>query len=157
MVIDDEKASICGQNRKKQQNSKVKGMKKVNDNACWKCGKAGHCKKICFVFKNKQKKMKGNASTSKDPPNKGNLVILDENSSLSLSSIDFNVKIVQDDDMSWWIDSGASRHMCKSKHWFKTLHNVMDGENPYMGDNSSIKVPGKGQVALIYIGKYFSP
>ena len=138
-------------------NPKGKGKKKENDNAFLECGKTGHRNKNCFVFKNKQKKMKGNASTSKDPPNKGNLVILDENSSLSLSSIDFNVKIVQDDDMSWWIDSGASRHMCKSKHWFKTLHNVMDGENPYMGDNSSIKVPGKGQVALIYIGKYFSP
>ena len=59
--------------------------------------------------------------------------------------------IVQDDDMPWWIDSGALRHVCKSKHWFKTLHNVVDGENLYIGDNSSIEVHGKGQVELLFI------
>ncbi|XP_057536323.1 uncharacterized protein LOC130814250 [Amaranthus tricolor] len=144
MVIDNEKASTSGDKRKKSQNPKGKDMKKVNDNACWECGKPGHRKKNCFVFKNKLKKMKGNTSTSNNPPTKGNLAILDENSSLNLSSMDSNVNIVQDDDMSWWIDSGASRHVCKSKHWFKTLHNVVDGENLYMGDNSSIEVHGKG-------------
>ena len=81
----------------------------------------GHHKKNFFVFKNKLKKMKGGASTSNNPPTKGNLAILEENSGLNLSSMDSNVNIVQDDDMSWWIDSGAARHVCKSLHWFKTL------------------------------------
>ena len=104
MVIDNEKASTSGDKRKKSQNPKGKDMKKVNDNACWECGKPGHRKKNCFVFKNKLKKMKGNTSTSNNPPTKGNLAILDENSSLNLSSMDSNVNIVQDDDMSWWIN-----------------------------------------------------
>ena len=126
MVIDDEKALTSRDKRKKPQNPKGKGKKKVNDNGSWECGKTGHRKKNCFVFKNKLKKMKGSVSTSKDPPTIGNLAILDENSGLSLSSMDSNVNIVQDDDISCWTDLGASRHVCKSKHWFKTLHNVVD-------------------------------
>ena len=88
--------------------------------------------------------VKGGSSTSKNPPTKSNLAILD------LSSMDSNVNIVQDDDMSWSIDSGAARHVCKSKHWFKTLHNVVDGENLYMGVNSLIENHGKGQVELLF-------
>ena len=93
--------------------------------------------------------MKGGASTRSNLPTKGNLEILDENSGLNLSSIVSNVNIVQDDEMSWWIDLGAARHVRNSEHWFKTLHNVVDGEYLYMGDNSSIKVHGKGQVTLL--------
>ena len=72
MVIDDGKASTSGDKRKKPQYPKGKGKKKVNDNACWECGKTGHRKKNCFVFKNKLKKIKGGASTSNNlPPTKG--------------------------------------------------------------------------------------
>ena len=67
------------------------------------------------MFKNKQKKMKFSASKNKDPPTKGNLVILDKNYGLNLSSMVSNVNIVLDDDMSWWMDSRAYTHVCKSK------------------------------------------
>ena len=70
---------------------KEKARKRFNDNACWECGKPGHCKKNCFVFKNKLKKIKGNAFTSNNSPTKGNLAILDENSGLNLSSMDSDV------------------------------------------------------------------
>ena len=61
-----------------------------------------------------------------------------------------NISIVQDDPKSWFIDSGATRHVCGNKHLFKTLHKVVDGESLYMGNNSSIKVHGKGQVELMF-------
>ena len=28
---------------------------------------------------------------------------------------------VQDDDIAWWVDSGATSHVCKDLHWFKSL------------------------------------
>ncbi|XP_021718833.1 uncharacterized protein LOC110686521 [Chenopodium quinoa] len=56
----------------------------------------------------------------------------------------------KNDDDSWWMDSGASRHVCKVKHWFKTFHKVVDGEELYMGNNSSIMVQGRGQVELMF-------
>ena len=58
--------------------------------------------------------MKGYASISKDLPTKGNLAILDKYSGLNLPFVDSNVNVVQDDVMSWWTDSRASRHVFKS-------------------------------------------
>ncbi|XP_021717344.1 uncharacterized protein LOC110685179 [Chenopodium quinoa] len=54
------------------------------------------------------------------------------------------------DDDSWWMDSGASRHVCKVKHWFKTFHKVGDGEELFMRNNSTIMVQGRGQVDLMF-------
>ena len=54
------------------------------------------------------------------------------------------------DEVSWWMDLRASRHVCKERHLFKTYSKVVDGEALYMGNNSSIKVQGKGQVELVF-------
>ena len=51
------------------------------------------------------------------------------------------------------MDSGASRHLCKESHLFKTYSKVVDGEALYMGNNSSIKVQGKGQVELVFTSR----
>lgn len=58
--------------------------------------------------------------------------------------------IVHDDSMSWYIDSGATRYVCKKKYLFKTLHKVVNGEFLYIGNNTSIKVYAKGQVELMF-------
>lgn len=54
------------------------------------------------------------------------------------------------DDLSWWIDSGASRHVCKDRHLFKTFKEVDNGEVLYMGNDSMAKVLGVGQVKLLF-------
>ena len=60
------------------------------------------------------------------------------------------LNVMQDDTLSWWIDSGASRHVCNSTRWFKTLHKVVDGEHLFMGNTAPIMVQGKGQVELLF-------
>ena len=62
------------------------------------------------------------------------------------------LNVVQD-EISWWMDSEASRHVCKERHLFKTYSKVVDGESLYMGNNSSIKVQGKGLVELVFTSK----
>ena len=88
----------------------------AGEKICWECGMSKHQKKNCFAFKNKQKKANGGqASTSKDPPpNQGDHAILIKNSSLNFSSMNTNFNVTQEDTLSWWIDSGASRHVCNS-------------------------------------------
>lgn len=47
---------------------------------------------------------------------------------------------VQDDDHTWWIDSGATSHVCKDRHWFKDYEEVDDGSVLYMGDHNKAPI-----------------
>nr|GEV19025.1 reverse transcriptase domain-containing protein [Tanacetum cinerariifolium] len=52
------------------------------------------------------------------------------------------------DAIAWWIDSGATTHVCKDRCWFKTFEPVEDGYVLYMGDEHFVPVHGKGSVSL---------
>ena len=101
------------------QNKKRKG-------ACFVCGKRGHFKKDCYFYK--KNKEKGSAS-------KENLVAM-------ISEIN-----MIEDIESWWVDSGATRHVCKNKDFFKTLKEE-DAAVLYMGNASSVHVKGIGTVEI---------
>ncbi|GJZ08490.1 hypothetical protein Tco_0542773, partial [Tanacetum coccineum] len=51
------------------------------------------------------------------------------------------------DAIAWWIDSGATTHVCKDRCWFKTYEPVEDGSVLYMGDEHFAHIHGKGSVA----------
>ncbi|KAL0301466.1 UNVERIFIED_CONTAM: Retrovirus-related Pol polyprotein from transposon TNT 1-94 [Sesamum radiatum] len=123
-----------------------KGKKKVHDNkhdgsnkktklTCWKCGKSGHFKRDCRVgkgghhFKNTNG-ASGSGEGSKDHnPNK-------------------EAFYVQDDDVAWWIDSGATTHACKDRGWFKVFQPLDDGSFLHTGNESSAPIVGVGSVVL---------
>ncbi|GJS45047.1 zinc finger, CCHC-type containing protein [Tanacetum coccineum] len=65
--------------------------------------------------------------------------------SVSLISEAFYVQV---DAIAWWIDSGATTHVCKDRCWFKTFELVEDGSVLYMGDEHFAPIHGKGSVAL---------
>nr|GEU41681.1 DNA-directed DNA polymerase [Tanacetum cinerariifolium] len=52
------------------------------------------------------------------------------------------------DAIAWWIDSGATNHVCKDYFWFKTFKLVEDEYVLYMGDEYFAPVHGKGSIAL---------
>nr|GEY08221.1 zinc finger, CCHC-type [Tanacetum cinerariifolium] len=52
------------------------------------------------------------------------------------------------DAIAWWIDSGATTHVCKDRCWFKTYEPVKDVYVLYMGDDHFALVHGKGSVVL---------
>ncbi|GAA0159102.1 hypothetical protein LIER_15966 [Lithospermum erythrorhizon] len=51
-------------------------------------------------------------------------------------------------ESSWWLDSGATIHVCNNKEMFKTLKDVDAHEDVMMGNNAGAKVLGKGAVDL---------
>ncbi|GJY63052.1 zinc finger, CCHC-type containing protein [Tanacetum coccineum] len=55
---------------------------------------------------------------------------------------------VQDNDVAWWIDSGATIHVCKDRCWFKTYESLNDGSILHMGNESTTLVHGRGCVDL---------
>ncbi|KAL0342432.1 UNVERIFIED_CONTAM: hypothetical protein Scaly_1905800 [Sesamum calycinum] len=55
---------------------------------------------------------------------------------------------LQDDDVVWWIDSGATTHVCKDLGWFKVFQPMDDGSILHMKNESSAPVVGVGSVVL---------
>ncbi|KAK9723814.1 hypothetical protein RND81_05G027400 [Saponaria officinalis] len=55
---------------------------------------------------------------------------------------------MQDDIVAWWIDSGATNHVCKDRLWFKDYELVKDGSVLYMGNESTAPIIGRGTVVL---------
>jgi len=53
--------------------------------------------------------------------------------------------MIEDVD-SWWIDSAATRHMCKNKKMFKTINE--DWNVLYIGNASIMQLQGKGTMRL---------
>ncbi|GKB08265.1 zinc finger, CCHC-type containing protein [Tanacetum coccineum] len=60
------------------------------------------------------------------------------------------------DAIAWWIDSGATTHVCKYLCWFKTYEPVEDGSALYMGDEHFAPIHGKGNVALEFRFGYYN-
>ncbi|GKB17118.1 zinc finger, CCHC-type containing protein [Tanacetum coccineum] len=123
----------------KQNKGKKCGFKENNDGSCsnkkpklecWKCGKTGHFKKDYHSGNNKNNvNAGGSGKGSKD------------------QSQD-QAFYVQVDAIAWWIDSGATTHVCKDRCWFKTYEPVEDGSVLYMGDDHFAPVHRKGSVVL---------
>ena len=110
-------------NNKNQPNSDSKKKK----GACWFCGKPGHFKSECRSFNNK----KIGVSESK---NKFVAVISEVN--------------ILEDANDWWINSGATRHVCNDKSFFNTYEPMDDGTILYMGNSSIATIKGKDTVDL---------
>nr|GFA85076.1 zinc finger, CCHC-type [Tanacetum cinerariifolium] len=55
---------------------------------------------------------------------------------------------VQDDDVTWWVDSGATVHVCKDRCWFKTYESLNDGSILHLGNESTALVHERGCVDL---------
>ncbi|GKF23315.1 hypothetical protein Tco_0075637, partial [Tanacetum coccineum] len=53
-----------------------------------------------------------------------------------------------DDDVAWWVDSGATVHVCKDRCWFKTYKSLNDGSILHMGNELTALVHGRGCVDL---------
>ncbi|GJR97560.1 zinc finger, CCHC-type containing protein [Tanacetum coccineum] len=53
-----------------------------------------------------------------------------------------------DDDVAWWVDLGATIHVCKNRYWFKTYESLNDGSILNMGNESTTLVHGRGCVDL---------
>nr|GEU42885.1 zinc finger, CCHC-type [Tanacetum cinerariifolium] len=84
----------------------------------WKCGKHGHLKKDCKSGKvsNKANGLGTSGSMNGSPTHR------------------------KDDDITLWVDSGATVHVCKDGCWFKTYESLNDGSILHLGNESTTMV-----------------
>ncbi|GJR97498.1 zinc finger, CCHC-type containing protein [Tanacetum coccineum] len=117
---------------------------------CWKCGKPGHLKKDCKAGNVGNKANGSGTKGSEDGssnPLKGQSMF---NKSHQIYYVTYvsEAFFVQDDDVAWWVDSGATMHVCKDRCLFKTYESLNDGSILHMGNESTTLVHGRGYVDL---------
>ena len=66
---------------------------------------------------------------------------------ISFSAVVSEVNLVGN-TKEWWVDIGATRHICSDKKMFSSYEAINDGEQLFMGNSSTFKVEGKGKVIL---------
>ncbi|KAD4888653.1 hypothetical protein E3N88_20726 [Mikania micrantha] len=140
-------------------NHKLKGKRKFQgkDNkdsnkkqiiTCWKCGKVGHFKKDCRVGKHNKE---AGPSGSKDPnKQQGHNLAQNYNSVVNYVSLISEACYVHDDDIAWWVDSGATSHVCKDLRCFKDFQPIEDGSVIKMGNIATEPIKGLGIVKLVF-------
>nr|KAJ0212853.1 hypothetical protein LSAT_V11C400198040 [Lactuca sativa] len=147
-----------GSKNQKKSNGKMKFKgkddKSSNNKAkvvCWNYNKPGHFKKDCCL--GKVDKDGDGTSGSKDPKTQqGQISVFMQNSKYIQNYISkiSEAFYVQDDNVAWWVDSGATSHVCKDLHWFKYFQPIEDGSFVKMGNVATEPIKGLGSVLLYF-------
>ena len=69
-------------------------------------------------------------------------------SNMNLPVVVFEVNFIGSNTKEWWVDIGATRHVCLDKKMFSSYQRIDNGEQLFMGNSSSSKVEGQGKVVL---------
>lgn len=65
---------------------------------------------------------------------------------LNLSAVVSEINLVGN-TKEWWVDTGATSHICANK-WMFTSYQPVDGKQLYMGNSTTSKVEGQGKIIL---------
>ena len=86
----------------------------------------------------------------RNKPKEANVVddITKDVSNIDLTTIISEVNSVGSNPMEWWIDTGATHHVCFDKKMFSTFEPIEIGEKVFMGNSTTSKIKGQGKVVL---------
>jgi hypothetical protein len=105
---------------------------------CYNCDKVGHRSSDCKKPKKPNKKKEANMVND----------ISKEMSDIDLCATVSEVNLVGSNPREWWIDTGATRHICSDKAIFSSLQASDAGEKLYMGNSATSTIEGEGTVIL---------
>ncbi|GJR11393.1 hypothetical protein Tco_0794045 [Tanacetum coccineum] len=130
-IVEEKGESSKTKEKRKHKDDKGKDKFKKNkkDVVCFHRNKQGHFKQDCQAFK---KKRESENDKTKDS---NYVVMISEAFSL-------------DEEQFWWVDSGATRHVCNKIAMFKTYE--PSDSILYMGNHSTTQVYGIGKVELVF-------
>ncbi|GJW70593.1 zinc finger, CCHC-type containing protein [Tanacetum coccineum] len=123
---DGTKNSNNNKNKRKFKSGDDKFANKKGTMTCWKCNKPGHMKKDCRSRKGKD----GAGSNGSKDPEKQQCYNYDfiQNfyNVLRYVLVISDAFYVRDDEVAWWVDSGATSHVCKDLRWFQVCKSIED-------------------------------
>ena len=67
---------------------------------------------------------------------------------MNLSTVVSKVNLVGSNPREWWIDTGATRHVCSDKNLFTSFEPIDIREKLFMGNSATSKIQGQGKVIL---------
>ncbi|WKA09039.1 hypothetical protein VitviT2T_026717 [Vitis vinifera] len=104
---------------------------------CFNCGKQGHKSVDCRLPK-------------KNKPKEANVIddITKNVFDIDLTAVVSEVNLVGSNPKEWWIDTGATRHVCSDKKMFSTFEPIENGEKVFMGNSATFEIKGQGKVIL---------
>jgi hypothetical protein len=140
------------QNNLKVQKKGNKFKKKQNVNkkhrVCFNCGNKGHYIKECR-FKNFNKKGGSFKVNMVEKDEVRELVAMVSNIQIRMTTeLNMATNVLKTSD--WWLDSGATVHVCNNKTWFKTYEELKKLKEVLMGNHNSAKFLGKGTIELYF-------
>uniref|UniRef100_A0ABD2X129 Reverse transcriptase Ty1/copia-type domain-containing protein n=1 Tax=Trichogramma kaykai TaxID=54128 RepID=A0ABD2X129_9HYME len=116
---------------------------------CNHCKKPGQIAKYCFAKKRANKARKESASDGSQ--HTAAFIVAQRTGSSPKSKFEkFRERALRydcDEKDVWFLDSGASRHICCRREWFSDFLPTRD-DSVYLGDGSELKVKGQGNVAI---------
>ena len=150
----EEGVSSKNKNKRKRSfnNNTYNGSNKKFKSICWNCNKPGHLSRDCRAGKDKNKTGQnrlGQVSKDQGPStHQGQISDFKLYSNVNYVSKIYEAFYVQDDEVAWWIDSGATTHVCKDREWFTTYEQFQDGSILHMRNESIASILGRGKVVL---------
>lgn len=147
--------------------SKFQNSKRENNNQlkCYECDKFGHIKRNCPVLKSKKvctyckkvghfvqncwfKKNKESGKGKQEKQDNTQVLmvissILKENNGTAL----FNQEHLNDNG-EWWLDSGATEHMCSQIECFESVTELKERRQVKIGNGTLIEVHGVGEIQV---------
>ena len=69
-------------------------------------------------------------------------------SNIDLTAVISEVNLVGSNPKEWWIDTGATRHVCSDKKMFSTFEPIETGEKVFIGNSTTSDMKGQGKVVL---------
>ena len=128
-------------NKRKREGKEAFKAKKKFKGKCFNCGIPGHKSNECRKPKKLKKDQKPQANVTE-------LEKLSEDvSDMNLCAVISECNLVGN-PKEWYVDTGATRHICSNKWMFSTYKPVENDDQLFMGNSSSSKVEGRGKIVL---------
>ena len=80
----------------------------------------------------------------RNKPKEANVIndISKDVSDIDLTAIISKVNLVGSNPKEWWIDTGATRHVCYDKKMFSPFEPIESGEKVFMGNSATSEIKG---------------